>query len=511
MVWTKLGLQDFAKSALSRYSFIVVSNREPYIHRFRGGRIECVQPASGMVTALDPLLRACGGTWVAHGGGQADKEVCDENGRVPVPPSDPRYTLRRVWLTKEQERGYYYGLSNGGLWPLCHVVFRRPVFDPRDWETYKQVNELFAQAVLEEAGDAPTFVFIQDYHFSLLPQMLKNENPNLVVAQFWHIPWPNRETFRVFPWKQELLDGLLGNDLLGFHLQYHCANFLDTVERELESKVDLETHEITRHGKVTRVRPYPIGIDFENHTAIAAEREVEEQIAWWRSEIGLRDESLGLGIDRIDYTKGIPDRLRAIDHFLERHAEFRGKTVFLQIGVPSRTRIPEYQRLGEEIENLVEEVNWKWSEGSWRPVIYRREQLGSVQMMALHRLANWCMISSLHDGMNLVAKEFIASRYDEDGVLILSTFTGASRELTDALLVNPFDVDECAEAIYSSLVMPAEERRRRMQRMRAVVAKNNIYRWAARVLSSLLKFEFPQTFEAEDSEERGVWVVSENS
>jgi trehalose 6-phosphate synthase len=497
-MWTRDALQNLIQTKLRDHRLILVANREPYLHRYVGGRIECVPPASGMVSALEPIMRACGGVWIAHGSGNADRRTADPQGHVRVPPEDPSYTLRRVWLTKEQEDGYYYGLANEGLWPLCHMVFTRPIFNPQHWAVYRQVNKLFAQAVLQEAGHDPAFVFIQDYHFALLPRMLKENNgANLIVAQFWHIPWPNPEVFQAFPWKEELLEGLLANDLLGFHLRYHCQNFLDTVDRSLEAKIDYERFEITRSGKVTVVRPFPISIDFEDHEATARSQAVVQEMDRWRQQLGLADEVVGIGIDRIDYTKGIPERLRALDHFLEKSPDYRERLVFVQIGVPSRTHVPQYQILDDEIDGLVDKINWKWSTDSWRPIVYLKQQHSPPQMMALHRLADFCMVSSLDDGMNLVAKEFVASRLDEDGVLILSRFTGAARELTSAVLVNPFAVDEVAEAIHQALAMPEDERRKRMQKMRTVVADNNIYRWAGKFLSVLLNFEFPESSRSE--------------
>jgi trehalose 6-phosphate synthase len=492
-MWTKDALQELIHSRLGDHQLMLVSNREPYQHRFDGGRIECVPPASGMVSALEPIMRACGGVWVAHGSGNADRRVVDKADHLQVPPDDPRYSLRRVWLTKAQEEGYYNGLANAGLWPLCHMVFTRPVFNPRHWNAYRQVNEIFARAVLQEVGSDATFVFVQDYHFGLLPRILKEGNGNLIVAHFWHIPWPSPEVFQTFPWKEELLDGLLGNDLLGFHLRYHCLNFLNTVDRTLEAKVDYERFEVTRGGKVTVVRPFPISIDAAEHEEIARSDEVEADMERWRQQLGLTDQLLGIGIDRIDYTKGLPERLRALDLFLELHPEFRERLVFVQVGVPSRTHVRQYKMLDDEIDSLVEEINWRWSTDCWRPVVYLKHQHSPVQMMALHRLADFCMVSSLDDGMNLVAKEFVASRFDEDGALILSRFTGAARELSQALIVNPFAVDEVAEAVHLALTMPEEERRKRMQRMRAVVAENNIYRWAGKFLSGLLNFDFPES------------------
>jgi trehalose 6-phosphate synthase len=496
-MWTKEALHDLLETKLGDHRLIVVANREPYLHRYRNGGIECVPTVSGMVSALDPILRATDGVWIGHGSGDADRRTADARGRVRVPPDNPGYTLRRLWLTKEQEEGYYNGLSNMGLWPLCHQVFTRPEFDPDHWPIYRQVNELFAQAVLKEAGDDPAFVFIQDYHFGLLPRMLKDANAKLIVAQFWHIPWPNQEVFQVFPWKEELLDGLLGNDLLGFHLRYHCLNFLDTVDRTIESKVDHERFAVRRGGKTTVVRPFPISIDFEEHAAEAQSPAVDEQMDHWRRHLQRDDELIGIGIDRIDYTKGLLERFRALDLLLERHPEHRERLVFAQIGVPSRVHVPQYQHLDEELDRLVERINWKWCTDSWRPILFLKRQHGSVEMMALHRLAQFCVVSSLDDGMNLVAKEFVASRADEDGVLILSRFTGAGRELIDAVLVNPFAVDEIADAMHQALTMPDDERQKRMQRLRAQVAENNIYRWAGKLLSALLKFDFPESARSE--------------
>jgi trehalose 6-phosphate synthase len=450
-----------------------------------------------MVTALDPILRATGGVWIGHGSGSADRVTVDKRNHVRVPPDEPLYTLRRVWLTKQQEEGYYNGLSNEGLWPLCHMAFIRPIFNPQHWSVYREVNELFARAVLEEVGDQPAFVFIQDYHFGLLARILKDSNPNLIVAQFWHIPWPNPMAFQTFPWKDELLDGLLGNDLLGFHVRAHCQNFLDTVDRTLEARVDYEQFEVSRGGKATLVRPFPISVDVEGHQAISCSPAVDQEMSRWRQQLGLGDEFVALGIDRIDYTKGIPERLRALDRFLERHPGYRERLVFVQVGVPSRTHIRQYRLLDDEIDGLVDEINWRWSTESWRPIVYFKQQYGPVSMMALHRMADVCIVSSLDDGMNLVAKEFVASREDGDGVLILSRFTGAARELTGALLVNPFAVDEVADALGQALEMSEEERRKRMQKMLAAVSDNNIYRWAGKLLSALLKFEFPESAPSE--------------
>jgi alpha,alpha-trehalose-phosphate synthase [UDP-forming] len=484
-IWTKRGLHELLRSEFRDIRLIAVSNREPYIHRQHAGGVECIQPASGLTVALDPIMRATGGRWVAHGSGDADRVSVDSRDHVAVPPGHPSYTLRRVWLDKETEERYYYGMANEGLWPLCHMAFHRPTFRLRDWESYREANRVFADAVLEEASGDPAFVFIQDYHFGLLPRLLKERNPNLTVAQFWHIPWPNPETFRAFPWKEELLDGLLGNDVLGFHLPSHCANFLGTIDRELEAKVDIERCDVWRGGKSTSVRPFPISIDFEGHVQEACGPAVKRHMDSWRRALGSDHEFLGIGIDRADYTKGIPDRLWAVDRLLETCPEYRGKLLFLQVAVPSRTRIDGYERLNLELQDIVREINSRWAKGTWTPIRLVSHQLPQAELMALHRLSDFCMVTSLDDGMNLVAKEYVASRTDEDGVLVLSSFTGAARELTSALLVNPFSMDEMADALRRALTMSSVERSRRMRSLRKVVRENNIYGWAASVMHAL--------------------------
>jgi trehalose-6-phosphate synthase len=497
--WTKESLHQLLRGRFHDLRFIAVSNREPYIHQRDGSRIRCMQPASGLTVALDPIMRATGGTWIAHGSGDADRQVVDLAGHVSVPPADPRYTLRRVWLDRETENRYYYGLANEGLWPLCHVAFHRPIFRLKDWESYRRANHLFADAVLQEAADGPALVFIQDYHFGLLPRILKDRNPSLIVAQFWHIPWPNREIFRAFPWKDELLDGLLGNDLLGFHLGYHCTNFLDTLERGLEAKVDPEHCDVFRKGRVTRVRPFPISIDFQQHAAAATGASVARFMEHWRGALGPCD-ILGIGIDRADYTKGIPDRLAAIDLLLEMYPEYRNRLIFLQVAVPSRTQIGEYKQLNHEIERLADAINRRWSTGGWQPIRLCQRHLPQEELMALHRLATFCIVSSLHDGMNLVAKEFAASRTDDDGVLILSSFTGAARELKSALLINPFSGDEMANTIRRALTMSPTERRQRMQSLRSIVRENNVYTWAANVMQTLIQVQASDYSRQEDQE-----------
>ncbi|MGQ0634108.1 MAG: alpha,alpha-trehalose-phosphate synthase (UDP-forming) [Planctomycetaceae bacterium] len=498
MPWTRERLEEVARERLAGARLIVVANREPYQHYFGDDGVQCRRPAGGLTAALDPVMRTCGGVWVAHGSGEADREAVDEHDRVRVPPGDEEYTLRRVWLSKAEEQGYYYGLSNDALWPLCHIAYMRPHFDSHDWEQYRRVNQKFADAVLEEIGSEPAMVFVQDYHFTLLPRLLKNVRDDLVIAQFWHIPWPNREAFRICPWQNEIVDGLLGNDLLSFHVQYHCNNFLDTVDRTLESRVDRDRFTVTYGGKTTLVRPHPISIDpsaaesFKPAVLEAAERRL-------RQRLRLRDERLLVGIDRADYTKGIPERMRAVDRLLDLHPELKGTFRLVQVAAPSRTHIPAYRQLQDELDQLADQINWRHEHNGWRPIVLFNEHFSAEQVYVLNRLAAVCVVSSLHDGMNLVAKEFVASRDDSRGVLVLSRFTGASAELSDALQINPFAIDEFSDALYRALTMPADEQEARMRRMRQQVLEHNVYRWAGHLLGDIVKLADSQAVVGESA------------
>jgi len=466
----------------------VVSNREPYVHVYRDGQVEWLRPASGLTTALDPVMQASRGLWVAHGSGSADAAVTNEHGVVAVPPDRPNYHLKRVWLSKHLEDAYYYGFANSALWPLCHVAYRRPVFRQEHWEAYREVNRIFADRVAREIQSDAAFVFVQDYHFALLPQILRARCPRAVIAQFWHIPWPNPEVFRICPWKEEILEGLLGNDILGFHIRYHCDNFIATVDRELEARPDREATAIVYRRHLTKVRSFPISIDFEDISRRAGSADIKRLMGVIRRQYHLSDKVvLGVGVDRIDYTKGLPERLEALDRLFARHPEYRGRVVFFQVGSPSRTHIDEYRRLNEEIDERVAALNRKYARGEWRPVIFVRKHFGLPMLLALYRLAHFLVVSSLHDGMNLVAKEFVAAQVDSHGVLLLSRFTGAARELRDALIVNPYAPDELAAEIRRAIEMEPMEIRRRMGRLRALVREHNIYWWATSVIKKLAK------------------------
>jgi trehalose 6-phosphate synthase len=492
-MWTRQDLHRLITEKMGDYLLVVVSNRQPYSHIFKKRKIECQRGVGGVVTSLDPIMQACNGIWVASGTGDADHKVVDSQGKIKVPPENPAYTLKRVWLTKEEENGYYYGYSNEALWPLCHTAFQRPIFRKEDWDCYVKVNQKFARAVIEELGDKKALVWIQDYHLCLLPKILKEIAPNqLIVAHFWHIPWPAHETFRVCPQKKEILDGLLANDLMGFHIRYHCQNLLDVIDREIEGRVERERFSFIRAGHETLIRPYPMSVDFEVISELSNSPEVAKAQGSLREEFGLSNLKVLIGLDRFDYIKGLPEKLLAIDRLLEKHPELKEKIVFLQMGPISRLHIPSYKALNDELNTLVEQINWKHSTDGWQPIILARRYLSPIETLALYRIANACIVSSLHDGMNLVAKEFVASRSDETAMLVLSQFTGAARELTDAVLINPYDREETSEAIFNALIMTEEERRKRMAKMREIVRQNNAFRWAGKIISELLKLEFKE-------------------
>lgn len=488
-LWTPELLKEHLRTKLQGRSIIVVSNREPYIHLRRGKRIECVVPASGLVTALEPVLAACEGTWIAHGSGDADSQVVDHLSKLRVPPEEPRYTLKRVWLTKEEEAGYYYGFANEGLWPLCHIAHTRPIFRTDDWGYYQLVNEKFAQSTLEELEgvDEPS-VLIQDYHFALLPRLIKEKRPDARVAIFWHIPWPNPESFGICPWQRELLHGMLGADLIGFHTQFHCNNFLDTVDRALESRIDWEHFAVRRANHRTFVKPFPISIAYPDYPpALPTTQAAEDTKAQLLRDLGVVSKHLAVGVDRLDYTKGILERLRGVERFLEKYPEFQGQFTFVQLGAPSRTHIKQYQDLISAVEAESDRINWRFQTREWKPIILLKKHHTHEEIRPFYQAADLCLVTSLHDGMNLVAKEFVSARDDEQGVLILSRFTGAAQELRDALIVNPYDTEQLAEAIRTALEMPAEEQGVRMRRMRDTVRDRNVYRWAADLITDLVQ------------------------
>jgi trehalose 6-phosphate synthase/phosphatase len=495
--WTPQALRQVVRDHLHSAQVIIVSNREPYVHNFNADHRPVMQvPASGMVTALEPVMRACSGVWVAHGAGSADRETVDRYDQIRVPPDDPSYTLRRVWLTEAQEQGYYYGFSNEGIWPLCHLAYVRPAFRAGDWRAYEEVNAKFAEVVAAESNTDSPVILIQDFHFALLPQLIRKKIPKATIALFWHIPWPNAETFGVCPWKREMLLHMLSADILGFHTRYHCQNFLDAVDRFVECQIDHEHFTVTLQGHVCRVAPYPISIEWPPRWL-----QLLPDVAACRSAIRLRygigaEMWIGLGVERWDFTKGIIERFHALEVLLDKNPRHRGKICLLQVAAPSRGQLPAYQALQQHTYAEVERINSKFAEGDWRPIVLIDEHQEPLRVFELYRAADFCLVNSLHDGMNLVAKEFVAARDDEDGVLILSTFAGASRELVEAVLINPFDVTETAEAMETAMRMGRDERRNRMSLMRRTVKENNVYRWAGRMLMDAARIRQRQSLPA---------------
>jgi trehalose-6-phosphate synthase len=482
--WNAETLRALLRTQLRGDEMIVVSNREPYINdRAPDGRIVVRHPASGLVTAVEPVMRACSGTWIAHGSGTADRDAVDAHDRLRVPPDDPMYTLRRVWLTPEEEQGYYYGLANEGLWPLCHVAHVRPVFRESDWEFYREINQRFADAVVAEARSEDPIVLVQDYHFALLPAMIRARLPRATILTFWHIPWPNPESFGICPWRREILEGLLGSTILGFHTRYHCKNFLETADRYLEARIEHEHSTISFRKSETYVESYPISIEWPSPEQQASWLPVEECRARVAVRFGLPSgQRLAVGVDRFDYTKGILERLHAVERMLEKHPELVGTFTFVQIAAPTRSSLDEYRFFQERIERLCARINERFGGTGALPVILVAEHHEHEALIEIYRAADACLVTSLHDGMNLVSKEFIAARSDEQGVLILSRFAGAARELTEALIVNPYHVEECADTLYQALQMPPAEQRERMANLRQTVREFNVYRWAGRML-----------------------------
>ncbi|HEX3879615.1 MAG TPA: trehalose-6-phosphate synthase [Bryobacteraceae bacterium] len=481
--WTAERLKQTLNRYLHGEKIVILANREPYIHQRRAdGQIEIQHPASGLVTALEPVMIACSGVWIAHGAGSADRETVDRHDHVRVPPGEESYHIRRVWLSDAEQQGYYYGFANEGLWPLCHVAHARPIFRSEDWRQYRAVNQKFADAVCSEVDSKDPIILVQDYHFALAPAMIRKRLPTATVIVFWHIPWPNAEQMGICPWRNEILEGLLGSSILGFHTQLHANNFLDSVDRYLETRIDREHNAVVMQGHRTLIRPYPIALEWPVRWVETSPSPEECRAQVWR-ELGLkRDALLGVGVDRLDYTKGVEERLLAVELLLERHPEFRGRFSFAQLAAPSRVKIERYRDLNETVERLAERINLRFGKKDYNPIILLRSHHEPPEVFRYFRAADLCYVSSLHDGMNLVAKEFVAARTDLKGVLVLSEFTGAARELTEALIVNPYDLEGSSEALAAALTMPLDEQMDRMTSMRSLLAQFNVYRWAGKML-----------------------------
>ena len=489
--WTKERLKEFVKKYLLDRQIIMISNREPFIHTKEGKKIGYYIPASGMVTAIDPIMQACGGIWVAHGSGNADKLMVDKKDHVLVPPDEPKYTLKRIWLTEQEVKGYYLGFSNEGMWPLFHLAHTRPIFRMQDWEEYQRVNEKFAQVVLSEIHHMKKpLLLVQDFHLALLPRMIKNRMPEVTIGIFWHIPWVSPEMFSICPWKKEILDGILGADLVGFHTQQYCNNFIESVGRELESLINYNQLTIIKNEHLSLVKSFPISIAFTNgiDESITDDTSAKNEKNPVK-RLGIQSKYLGVGVDRMDYTKGILERLKGIEIFLHQNPAYVGEFVFIQIAAPSRGEVEKYRQFAQDVQQEVERINSLFQKNNWKPVILLNQKYSHEQINLLFQESNFCLVTSLHDGMNLVAKEFVAARNDGMGVLILSQFTGAAQELKDALIVNPYNGAQTAEAIHQALIMTPAEQKSRMNKMRETIKNYNIYRWSAEFLKSLVNLD----------------------
>ncbi|MBX3622022.1 MAG: trehalose-6-phosphate synthase [Rhizobacter sp.] len=495
--WDPERLRALLRTQLRGDQVIVVSNREPYIHERGPDGVVVKRPASGLVTAVEPVMRACSGTWIAHGSGGADREVVDRHDRVGVPPGKNEYVLRRIWMTAEEEQGYYYGFANEGMWPLCHVAHVRPVFRESDWQQYRAINQRFADAVVAEARSEDPVVLVQDYHFALLPAMIRAKLPRATILTFWHIPWPNPESFGICPWRSEILEGMLGSTILGFHTRFHCKNFIETVDRYLEARIEHEHSTISFHDDETLVESYPISIEWPSDEVVAAWPSVATCRERVFERLGLaRGTCLAVGVDRFDYTKGILERLHAVERLLEKRPEWIGRFVFVQVAAPTRSSLEEYRTFQDRIERLTQRINDRFGRPGYQPIHLLAQHHEHDAVTELFRAADVCVVTSLHDGMNLVCKEFVAARNDERGVLVLSRFAGAARELREALIVNPYHVEETADALHRAATMPEAEQRERMASLRMTVRESNVFRWAGHMLADAGRWRLRERIEA---------------
>ncbi|GMR04609.1 MAG: hypothetical protein BMS9Abin23_0509 [Thermodesulfobacteriota bacterium] len=475
-------LKAFIEDGLVEKNLVVVSSREPYIHKRTHSGIKVERPAGGLTSAMDDILRAIGGTWVAWGSGSADRDVVVDD-MVKVPPENPSYLLKRVWLTPAEVNNYYHGYSNSVLWPLCHISLDRVFFIKRYWHDYVRVNEKFAAATAEKTTK-DSIAWIHDYQLCLVPSMLREKRPDLTIMHFWHIPWPNWFVLRVCPQAKELIEGLLGNDLIGFQIPLFAINFMDCVRDCLDAEVDYDNATVRYKGRLTRLKAFPISIDYDKFNTAASSKRTENTIRKVRERFKIEGK-LCIGVDRLEYTKGLLKRLQAINLFFEKYRRFRGKVTFVQIAVPTRLSDP-YLTYKKAVEELVGKINRRFSRDGWVPIVYLDKKAEYRDLVVYYRLADVAIVSSVYDGMNLVAKEYVASQSDEKGVLILSELAGAAEELEGTILVNPYDIEDFADRIKEALDMPMAEKKARMSILRAHVAEHDIYRWISDILREIL-------------------------
>ncbi len=454
----------------------IISNRAPYQLRKHFGQLHHEKNIGGLVSVLDEIMCQSGGTWIAWG------EKGDIPEQVGIPLDRPRYSLRLIHLTDLEVNQYYHGFSNRVLWPLSHYFLDRCHFGSEYWNGYREVNEKFAKAFREGSQDQD-LIWIHDFHLTLLPSLLRRDRPNLSIGFFWHIPFPASPVFRVLPWREEILRGLLGSDLIGFQLPLHAENFFQSVEDVVKVPVNRDSSSINYDGRIIRVGVFPVGIDFDKWNDLASSPPLAERARELSKEVGV--ENIILGVDRLDYTKGILERLYAYERLLEKYPEFHSRVCMIQIAVPSRTRVEEYRTLRREIDETIGRITGRFSKRKWIPLRYLYRAFAIEDLVAYYLAADLALITPLRDGMNLVAKEYVASRMQEDGSLILSEFTGAAATLTDAILVNPYDIEGLADAIHFALCMPKDEKHRRMKQLRCAVKDKDIYWWCASFLKSL--------------------------
>jgi len=444
---------------------IVVSNREPYApQRGEDDELRWVPSIGGLTAALDPALRHAGGTWIAWG--EAQPEITE----VDLPQGAPRYRLKRVRLSEAEVRDYYHGFSNRALWPMSHYFIERTKYQASQWQAYVEVNRRFAQAAVEsyQEGD---LIWVHDYQLALVPRLIREALPDARIGFFWHIPWPSSEVFRTLPWDHELLGGILGADLIGMHTPEYVRHFQSACRRVLGAETEGET--VRWQGRESRVVARPIGIEVDEYEALVATPEVEE--AADRIRRNLQTQIL-LGVDRLDYTKGIPERLEAFGAFLDRHPEARGRVTLLQIAVPSREQVESYRQLRTRVEGLVGRINGRHTRDGWSPIQYIYRGMARGELVAHYRAADVMLVTPLRDGLNLVAKEFLAC--SRDGVLVLSRFAGAADELPEAVQVNPYNPEGLAAALTQSLEMPLDEKKARLQRLRERLHGSDLRMWA---------------------------------
>ena len=473
------------RSTLSERGLIIVSNREPYVHKRIGGKVRVDIPVGGLTAAMDDVMKQLSGTWVAWGSGNADADTVDTNSIVMVPPDDPLYKLKRVWIKRSEAENYYHGFSNSVLWPLCHFTLDMMYYRKRYWNDYRKINRRFSEAVLEEAGP-DSFVWIHDYHLCLLPKLLKSARPDLVISHFWHIPWPSFSVFRACPNMEEVLKGLLANDLIGFQIELFANYFLECAQEVLGAKVDSEKKTVTFNGHTTCLKALPISIDFAKFEDFANSPRAVRMLHEIPRKHNIDSRFIGIGVDRLEYTKGLLKRLEALDLFFHKNVKLRGEFTFIQVAVPTRTHEP-YTSYKRSLEAYIEKINRKYEFNGWKTIVYIADKLDHAALSAYYRLADVAIISSIYDGMNLVAKEYVASQVDEKGVLLLSDFCGAADELEGSIPLNPYDIQGFAEAIKRALLMSSEEKSSRMMSLRSQIRSGDVHAWVASVMEGMIE------------------------